>query len=269
VEKLTVNGGTMKTFSLSQGSLTVMLAFLLGAAPASANHLPKPNKELGTSIRVYLAAQNAGDFRKLADNIDLQTDAPKQMPRRVLDSNRCDTGKQDAVITIWATKDSHTLAHKGTFRSKQASHTWIVGRMEVTGCDFVELGLSRGHRAYWVVEPDDDDLTLRSHFIDVGGIGGSATQEKDLTADIRWTFAGCPQEHASINTDQAAVQPRSAVCTIHDGASIVAASRNPQADMAKMTKAALADRVDPPSDPFIWIVCADECCYASQELISR
>src|SRR5215475_11975549 len=135
-----------------------VVSTLAAREPSHEHSLPKKNKELNSGIRIYLDTAKAGSFRAFADAIDPQTNPPVTVPRLVSDRTKCDQGKHDAVVTLTAANDSHMLSHKGTFRHDQQSHTWVLARIDVVGCDFTDIGLTRGRRAYWVVEPDDDDL---------------------------------------------------------------------------------------------------------------
>jgi len=236
---------------------------LIGARPLEWSSLASPPKKLPTTIRVFLATNPKGAFRTFADGLPLQTKAPQPIPRHEPDTV-CEQGQTDAIVTIWAIKDSKELGHRKSYRNGRQSLTYVIGRIEVTGCDFVEIGLKRGRRAYWVVEPDDD-LILTSHIVDVGPIASPTDPEKevDLTKDAPWGFYECPQQHSSLKDDDAAVQPRSKVCVIHDDARVLAARGRPQIFAA--ARATLAKRVDPPLDPYLWILCADGCCYAGKE----
>ncbi len=210
------------------------------------------------------SGHSIGAFRAFADSLELTATPPTSPQSHPEDSGVCNPGKSSAQVTVTAIKDSHVLAHHGTYRKPGQSFTYVLARIDVADCNLTKFGVTRGHRAYWVVEPDEY-LILRSHFVDVGlsspPSGSPPYQEGDLAAASRWSYAECPQSHTKLKDDQAALISRRLVCSVHDNDRVRQASTEREAALA--ARALLPVKLDSGDDLFLWIVCADGCCYAT------
>jgi len=183
-------------------------------------------------------------------------------------SANCPGGK--AAVTITALRESWKVAHKKDFRdaAQTAPNGYVLAQIDVANCDFLRLQIPTGHRAYWVVNLDQN-LMFQSHFIDVGP-SASPSVAIDRTP-TGWTYVECPQSH-KFNDDESAVQTRSNVCYAHDdNINILATSQGTQLPRKTLRSRNLAATVhlvtdipEPQKDQLIWIVCADGCCYADE-----
>jgi hypothetical protein len=178
-----------------------------------------------------------------------------------------------STVTITPLKESWKVAHKKDFRDGfpgTAPYGYILARIDAATCDFTRIGLKAGRRAYWVVNLDNN-LILTSHFIDVGPSNpptGATAEAKPLLPNQLLAYAECPQPHG-FTDDAAAVQPRANVCWAHDGEKEFQSrvGRRKVYTRTTFTSEAgevhlITDITDPPRDQFVWIVCADGCCYA-------
>jgi len=168
-------------------------------------------------------------------------------------------------VTITPLSESWKVAHKKDFRDKAntAPNGYILARIDAADCDFERIGLKAGRRAYWVVNIDDN-LILTSHFVDVGKSNATSSdpaEATDLLPKTLWAYSECPQSH-TFGDDASAVQSRANVCYAHDAQSTKVANRKEFTGASGSKVYLVTDINDPPADQFVWIVCADGCCYA-------
>jgi hypothetical protein len=236
---------------------------------------PAPTKKrdlaLARTLSNYLSAPDA--FASFVSPLTRMTGAAVTV-------NVASTGcaSQYAKVTITPFRESWKVRHKKDFRdaAKSAPNGYILAQIDVDDCDFTRIGLRAGRRAYWVVNLDAD-LLFTSHFIDVGlrnPPAGTQPQATDLTAGQRWSYGECPQEH-TFGAEAAAVQSRANVCYAHDSDATLLAQASTMGSPIRGTlhrktirgasgkTVHLVTDVDVPlKDQFLWIVCADGCCYA-------
>jgi hypothetical protein len=217
-------------------------------------------------------SHHAGDFRSIADGYTLSTSSPTPAYPHAEDPSVCDGSNTQSQVQVTAEQGVSKLPHKGTYRINKKSFTYVLARIDVTDCDFTPLGIPRGHRAYWVVEPDEY-LILRSHIVEVGlsnpPTGTPAYQEQDLTTASPWTFSECPQSH-NLKDEIGSMVPRRLVCSVHEDPRLEKAkSPKDTADAIRQIFSRTKQRganlflEDDGDDILLWIVCADGCCYAN------
>lgn len=258
-------------------------AVATGSFDQTASRL-SPVKALEVPGGLSTILQTKGAFRALANPIPGFATPAKPVPS----STGCVGAAQDAMVTITALVNSNKIDHKGDYRSRRASHSYVLARIDVTDCNFEEYDIPAGHRAYWVVEPDEKQLLLRSHIIDVGLTAEQNNPEPsipdpetEVARSQHLSFSECPQRHA-LGYDGALVAFRADVCTLHDSLSQTALNRlGATVDLsapvkrdtirvhghiiATVLRGAFKRTRGPayaPSDPLLWIVCSDGCCYA-------
>lgn len=265
-------------------TLVLLAPVLMTASFDPLNSAVQPVKELEVKGGLGTILQTKGDFRALANPIPGFATPAKPVPS----SSGCIGGATQARVTVTALLNSNKIDHKGDYRSKKTSHSYVLARIDVTDCNFEEYGIEAGHRAYWVVEPDPNQLLMRTHIVDVGLTADQNKPESDLPAEKEYaknqhfSFSECPQRH-SLGYDGSLVATRADVCTTHDNLSQAALDRLGEAVglhppvkrdtiragghiIAKVLPVTFRARAQRPAyaadDPLLWIVCSDGCCYA-------